>query len=103
MKRKPSTAGAACEHMNFRCEASIGRLSQVEGGPITGYCADVRISCTECGVPFRWIGLAAGNHPSQPRVSIDGTELRAPLEPALHEKFAPAASYVMPPSRERLQ
>lgn len=89
-----------CEHFNFKCSAAIGRLSKVEGGPITGYCADVRVNCAECGLPFRFIGIAAGNNPFEPRVSIDGTELRAPLEPALHEKFAPMASYTMPPRKD---
>ena len=86
----------ACEHMNFKCNASIGRLTKTEGGPVTGYCADIRVTCADCGLPFRFIGLAAGNHFAEPRVSIDGTELRAPIEPATHEKFAPSASYSFP-------
>ena len=88
-----------CQHLNFRCDASIGRLSAVEGGPVTGYCAYVRVKCIDCGVPFRWVGIAAGNHYAEPRVSIDGIELRAPLEPATHERFAPVASYTMPPRK----
>lgn len=87
----------ACEHENFRAEVKVGRLSREEGGPITGYCADVKVKCVACGLPFRFIGLAAGNHFAEPRVSVDGTELRAPIEPAVHEKFAVAASYAMPP------
>lgn len=86
-----------CTHNSFRCNAKIGRLSRDEGGPITGYTADVSISCAECGLPFRFIGLSAGNHFHEPRVSIDGTELRAPIEPAEHALFAPRASYSMPP------
>ena len=35
--------------------------------------------------------------PSEPRVSFDGTEMRAPIEPAEHQVFAAAASYTMPP------
>lgn len=41
--------------------------------------------------------LAAAYHHSEPRVSVDGLELRAPLEPAIHEKFIAAARYTMPP------
>jgi hypothetical protein len=96
MSKPPRPIG--CQHMNFKCSASIGRLSHKQDGPVTGYCADVRVSCAECGLPFRFLGLAAGNHHAEPRVSIDGTELRAPLEPATHERFQPRASYV-PPSR----
>lgn len=88
-----------CEHENFRCEANIARLSKEEGGSITGYTADIKVSCAQCGKEFRFIGLAAGNHHSEPRVSVDGTELRAPIEPADHEKFAPVAGYTMPPSQ----
>jgi hypothetical protein len=86
-----------CAHESFQATTSVGRLSRVEGGPVTGYTADIAIKCSECGLPFRFIGIAAGNHHAEPRVSIDGTELRAPLEPATHEKFLPAASYTMPP------
>jgi hypothetical protein len=76
---------------------SVGRLSKEDGGPITGYTAEVTVNCAECGLPFRFTGIAAGNHYFEPRVSIDGIELRAPIEPAEHTKFVAAASYVMPP------
>jgi len=85
-----------CQHENFRANVKVGRLCHEEGAPITGYTADVTVSCAGCGLPFRFIGLAAGNHHSEPRVSVDGTELRAPIEPAEHVVFAPRASYVMP-------
>jgi hypothetical protein len=86
-----------CAHQNFKANVAVGRLTQRDNGPVIGYTADVTVTCAECGLPFRFIGVSAGNHYSEPRVSIDGTELRAPLEPATHEKFAPAASYTMPP------
>jgi hypothetical protein len=72
-----------CPHEEFNTLARIGRLSDVEGGPITGYTANIKIECALCGLPFRFRGLAAGSHFAEPRVSADGTELRAPLEPAL--------------------
>ena len=90
-----------CSHLNFAANASVGRLSDKEGGTITGYVVDVTVKCADCGLPFRWIGIAAGNHYAEPRVSIDGTELRAPLEPATHEKFLPSASYHIPPARRQ--
>lgn len=85
-----------CEHENFAANVRVGRLTKDDGGPVTGYCADVTVKCVDCGLPFRFIGLNAGNHFAEPRVSVDGTELRAPLEPATHEKFAPRASYSFP-------
>jgi hypothetical protein len=87
-----------CEHMNFKANVRVGRLT--DGGMVTGYCADVTIQCADCGLPFRFIGLDAGNHHAEPRVSVDGIELRAPLEPATHEKFAPRASYTVPSRRK---
>jgi hypothetical protein len=89
----------ACKHEAFTAKVSVGRLTREDNGPVTGYTADITINCVECGLPFRFIGVAAGNHWAEPRVSIDGTELRAPLEPATHEKFAPSASYVFPGRR----
>ena len=90
------TIEMTCQHEKFRCNANIGRLSKEEGGPITGYTADITVTCAQCDKPFRFVGLPAGSHPSEPRVSVDGIELRAPLEPADHERFIPAASYTMP-------
>lgn len=90
-------SAAVCSHLNFKASVNVGRLSHDEGGPITGYTADVRVNCAECGLAFRFIGLAAGNHYAEPRVSMDGTELRAPIEPALHDKFSPRAHYAIPP------
>lgn len=87
----------ACEHKSFRATAKIGRLSHEEGGPITGYSCNLTVKCEDCGLAFRFIGLEAGDHYAEPRVSVDGTELRAPIEPATHEKFAARASYTMPP------
>lgn len=71
-----------CEHMNFLSKARIGRLTEHEGGPVTGYTAEIRIECSDCGLPFRFLGMAAGSHYAEPRVSADALELRAPLEPA---------------------
>jgi hypothetical protein len=32
---------------------------------------------------FGFVGLSAGSHYAEPRVSMDGTELRAPIKPGL--------------------
>lgn len=89
-----------CEHKNFRANVQVGRLSEKDDGPITSYSADVKIQCEDCGLPFRFVGLSAGAHFAEPRVSIDGLELRAPIEPAIHEKFIPHAGYSLPPRRK---
>lgn len=71
-----------CEHASFRSVARVGRLTDVDGGRVTGYTVDIKITCVDCGLPFRFMGLAAGSHFAEPRVSADALELRAPIEPA---------------------
>lgn len=68
-----------CEHLEFMVGANITRLCEVEGGPITGYTADISISCRKCGQPFQFIGLPAGSSRDHPTVSIDATEARMPI------------------------
>jgi hypothetical protein len=72
----------ACPHMNFSAKVDVTRLTDTDDGPVSGYTTDISVHCAECGLPFRFMGLSAGSHYAEPRVSIDGTELRAPIEPA---------------------
>lgn len=77
-----SARAKPCEHMNFAAQANVFRLSDTEGGPITGYKLDVTVKCADCGLPFRFKGLPFGSHPHEPRLSADSETLRAPIEPA---------------------
>jgi hypothetical protein len=72
----------SCEQEDFEVHAEVSRLTDTEGGPVTGYAADLRVNCTRCKEPFRWNGLPVGLSPARPMVSVDGLELRAPLAPA---------------------
>lgn len=90
-----------CDHPEFVAHVAVGRLSDDDGGPIAGYSAAVKVECAKCGLKFRFIGLAAGNHYAEPRVSVDGLELRAPIEPAEHMKFQASASYTFPNGRKQ--
>ena len=78
-----TSAQLKCEHASFLINGRVGRLSKDEGGPITGYTVDVTVKCTDCDLPFRFIGGKPGSSPFEPRVSADALELRAPLEPAI--------------------
>ena len=49
-----------CEHEEFECHSAIGRLSREDGGPITLYCADIKVNCRQCGKPFEFVGLPLG-------------------------------------------
>lgn len=72
-----------CKHMNFECRASIGRLTADQDPElVVGYVADVQVICADCGLPFEWMGIPEGVSNSQPRVSFDMTELRAPIHPS---------------------
>lgn len=70
-----------CPHACFAASVEMTRLAKVAGGPPTGYAADVRVRCADCGLPFRFVGLGSGVSSREPRVSPDGTELRAPMVP----------------------
>jgi hypothetical protein len=86
-----------CQHENFVAHCDVSRLSEEEGGPITGYSVTVGVQCTQCKKKFRFRGIPAGLDPDYPRVSMDGTELRAPMEPEDTPAFAPGATYRLPP------
>jgi len=71
-----------CPHENFDVRVVVNRITDTDDGPVTGYSADIKVNCDDCGEPFRWIGPLAGQSPHLPMVSVDETELRAPLRPA---------------------
>lgn len=60
----------------------VGRITDGESGPVTAYMADIRVNCSACGEAFRWVGVPAGLKHDRPMVSVDETELHAPLRPA---------------------
>jgi hypothetical protein len=68
--------------MKFKSSVRIDRLTDGDDGPVTAYAADVHINCADCGLPFRFMGLPFGSHPTEPRLSADSLEMRAPIEPA---------------------
>lgn len=80
-----------CEHNNHRVDAKIAKLTD-SGATI----AEIRITCAECGEPYRFVGIDAGLSFDGPRVSIDGLELNAPIEPEGHKRLASRATYEMP-------
>lgn len=79
----PADPDRACPHEDFEATVEVNRIACSDDDPtIVGYSADVRVSCGQCDEPFRWTGLQAGLSPAEPMVSVDETELRAPLRPA---------------------
>lgn len=83
-----SPTTSSCEHLNFAASVEVARITKVDGGPAVEFMADITVHCAECHLPFRWRGLPMGMSYDKPMVSIDGYELRAPLEPDVSESIA---------------
>jgi hypothetical protein len=72
-----------CHHDDHEAVVNVIKLTASDTAPTpVGYTAEIKIRCANCGEPFRWTGVPAGQSPRQPTCSVDETELRAPLRPA---------------------
>lgn len=68
-----------CNHEEFESEVKVGRLNEVENGPIKDYIVELKVRCKNCkkNLEFRGeMGMSFG----RPMVSADRYELRAPAE-----------------------
>lgn len=84
LRRTPRPAQEAlkpCPHMNFAARTTVMRLTEGDAGPVTGYTADIRIECSDCHLPFQFLGLPAGSRHNGAAVSIDGQEARLAISP----------------------
>lgn len=90
-----------CLHENFKAVVSVTRLSDVEGGEITNYAADIKIKCDQCGKPFEFVGVSAGLSKKHPTTNIDSTELRAPIRPS-EGKIAVSSHYEINESEKNI-
>lgn len=72
---------ASCSHMTFQVEANVHRLTKTDDGPVTGYMADLRIHCADCGRRFQFLGLPPGMNLRGATTSIDGLEAHIALCP----------------------
>lgn len=69
-----------CKHLNFAAEVGVNRLTDTDGDELPiGYSADVRIKCSDCNLPFHFIGVDYGLSKFKPMVSVGGCELRVPI------------------------
>ena len=80
-----------CEHEDFEASVVVDRLQDTKS-----FCADIRIVCRQCKEPFRFIGVPAGLSCQRPMVSLDGLELRAPIEPEIVKTLFVAAHFEGP-------
>jgi hypothetical protein len=62
--------------MKFSANVAVNRLED------TGrFSADVTIKCSDCGMPFQFLGLEPGMDTHGARLSIDGLEARLAIAP----------------------
>ncbi len=72
-----------CNHEIFESVVSVTRLTDHENSVVVnGFCADIKIRCRQCEQDFEFVGVSGGSSPFEPRVSIDSTELRIPINPS---------------------
>lgn len=69
-----------CPHLDFKANVNVGRLTN-DSGAVTDFVADIKVECLHCKMPFVFKGLPVGVSMHQPMISLDGHELRAPIEP----------------------
>ncbi len=70
-----------CKHEKFQANSRVGRLSEVEGGPITRYVIEIQVHCVECMMPFQFVGLPGGVSPNYPTTCVEKIEARMPIKP----------------------
>lgn len=78
--------GPPCTHPDIDVKVSFNRI---QPDPVTqmpaAFVADFRVNCVPppqgCGVAFMFPGVPLGVSYDEPRASIDGSELRAPIRP----------------------
>jgi hypothetical protein len=79
---QPPVAGEGplneCPHEEFEGNMAFTRLREGDGS-IVDYTVDITARCKQCGAAVYWVGLPGGYSPLEPRVNVDGTELRAPF------------------------
>lgn len=65
-----------CPHLAFAATVNVARLED------TGqFMAEVRVRCTDCGLPFQFLGLEAGIDLHGARVSVNGLEANLAIAP----------------------
>lgn len=70
-----------CQHEDFMCNCTVNRLSDKEGEPPNRFILELRVECSECKLPFRFIGLPAGLDLNGAAVSVDAQEARLAIAP----------------------
>lgn len=67
-----------CEHPEFGADVVVNRLQDTT--PVA-FTVNITITCMECGVAMRFLGLPCGVDLNGAAVSADGTEARLAIAP----------------------
>ena len=70
-----------CPHTAFTSLSTVNRITSENSNLVKKFMVDLKISCFDCGVQFKFIGVSLGFNYHSPTISFDGTELRTPIEP----------------------
>lgn len=71
-----STRAANCSHHGFEADVRVNRLENVGR-----FAAEIEIHCSQCGLPFRFLGLPAGLNLDGAATSFGGEEVRLAIFP----------------------
>lgn len=73
-----------CPHLDFHLNMHVARVGDGDptSGRIKSFVAEITTSCSQCGEPFRFMGVPAGYSFSAPSVSIDERTVNLPMRPA---------------------
>jgi len=78
----------SCPHEEFAAQVNVNRLLDGEGGSVTGFMAEITVTCQQCRTRFQFLGPEVGLNPRHPTVSPHRDELRVPLAP--HDRWSPS-------------
>lgn len=77
-----------CKHEAFLANVEVHRL--IDSG---GFMADIKINCSQCGMPFRFKGLSVGVNTNGASCSVGGDEARIAIAP-IDAKDGPLDSHI---------
>ena len=70
-----------CKHETFSANVAVNRLE--DSGR---FLAEITVSCSQCEMPFRFLGLTIGLDTAGARISPSGTEARIAIAPLGEEQ-----------------
>lgn len=70
-----------CQHMDFSTNVAVARTIDGDTELPKNYMVHLNVKCSECGVPFHFVGVDAGLGFIKPTRDFLGTMMHAPIAP----------------------